>query len=82
MVLSLESPAARMSRLARSELFGVPLYSIDELLARVDAVTGDDVAELAAEFYDPALLSAACIGPDPDLFGSAASSVSEALVAA
>jgi predicted Zn-dependent peptidase len=82
MVLSLESTGARMSRLARSMLFDVPLYSIDELLARVDAVSAEDVAELARELYDPERMSAACIGPDEGRFTSAAESVSEALVAA
>ena len=82
MVLSLESTGARMARLARSILFDVPLYSIDELLARVDAVDADDMAELAGELYDPERLSAACIGPDEERFTSAAESVSEALVAA
>jgi predicted Zn-dependent peptidase len=81
MVLSMESSAARMSRIARSTLFATPLLSIDELLARVDAVTEDDVAGFAAEFYDPARFSAACIGRDEDCFRKATGAVSEALVA-
>jgi predicted Zn-dependent peptidase len=81
MVLSMESSAARMSRIARSILFGTPLLSIDEMLARVDAVSEDDVAEFAAEFFDPARFSAACIGRDEDCFRQASAAVSEALVA-
>ena len=81
MVLGLESSAARMSRIARAILFGVPLLSIDELLERVDAVSEDDVAEFAAEFYDPGRFSAACIGQDEDCFRTAAAAVSDALVA-
>jgi predicted Zn-dependent peptidase len=81
MVLSLESTGARMSRLARSLQFDVPLLSLDEMLARVDAVDADDVARLAQEFYDPAGLSAACIGPSSDRFRTATAAVSEALVA-
>lgn len=81
MVLSMESTGARMSRLARSLLFDVPLLSIDEMLARVDAVTADEVAELAREFYEPAGLSAACIGPSEERFRDAAAPVSEALAA-
>jgi predicted Zn-dependent peptidase len=81
MVLSLESSAARMSRIARSILFSTPLLSIDEMLSRVDAVTEDDVAGFAAEFYDPARFSAACIGRDEDCFRQATGAVSEALVA-
>jgi predicted Zn-dependent peptidase len=82
MVLSLESTSSRASRIARGILFDVPLLSIDEMLERVDAVTADEVGELAQEFYDPARLSAACVGPDEDCFRSAAGQVSEALAAA
>ncbi len=81
MVLGLESTGARMGRIARSTLFDVPLYSLDELLARVDAVEVAEVAELAAELYDPAGLAAACVGPDEERFRSAAGTVSETLVA-
>lgn len=81
MVLGLESTGARMSRLARGILFDVPLLSLDEMLARVDAVTPDEVGELAAELYDPSRFAAACVGPDEGCFKSAAGSVSEALAA-
>ena len=82
MVLSLEPTSARMNRLGRSLLFGVPLLSLDEMLERVDAVTLDDVAALAAELYDPARLSAAAIGADAERFRAAAEAVSPAVVAA
>jgi len=81
MVLGLEATGARMGRLARGVLFDVPLLSIDELLERVDAVTADEVGELASEVYDPEKLAAACVGPDEKCFRSAAVSVSEALAA-
>jgi predicted Zn-dependent peptidase len=82
MVLALESTGTRMSRLARSILFDVPLLSLDEMLERTERVSADDVAELAAEFYDPERLSAACIGPGEERFREATASVSEALAAA
>jgi predicted Zn-dependent peptidase len=78
-VLSLESSGARMNRCARSILHDVPLLSLDELLERIDAVTADDVAELARAFYGPDRLSAACIGADEDRFRRAAHVVSPAL---
>jgi predicted Zn-dependent peptidase len=81
MVLGLEATGARMGRLARSILFDIPLLSLDEMLERVDAVSGDEVAALAAELYDPSNLAAACVGPDEDCFRTAATHVSEALVA-
>src|SRR5688500_11794644 len=76
MVLGLEATGARMSRLARSVLFDVPLLSLDELLDRVDAVDADELAEMATEFYDPQALAAACVGPDEACFRTAAASVS------
>jgi predicted Zn-dependent peptidase len=82
MVLSLEATATRMSRIARSILFDVPLLSLDEMLERVEAVTEDAVTALVTGLYDPERLSAACIGPQEERFREASSSVSEALAAA
>ena len=56
------------------------MLSLDEMIARVDAITLDDVAALAAELYDVDSLAAACVGPDEDCFRTAAGHVSEALV--
>jgi len=81
MVLSLESTASRMSRNARAALFGLPLLSIDELIERTEAVTLDDVAELANELYAPERISAACIGAEESRFRDAVSPVSAALAA-
>jgi predicted Zn-dependent peptidase len=82
MVLALEATSARMSRIARSILFDVPLLSLDELLVRVDDVDADQLAELVADLYDPARLSAACIGPSEEAFRDAVPAVSQALAAA
>jgi predicted Zn-dependent peptidase len=80
-VLVLESTSARMSRNATAVLFDLPLLSIDELIAKIDAVTIDDVAELAAGLYAPERISAACIGADEDCFRKAVAPVSAALAA-
>jgi predicted Zn-dependent peptidase len=82
MVLSSESTAARMARIGKSVLFDTPLLTLDELLAKVDAVTGDEVTELAREFYSPGSLSAAAIAPSEERFRAALAPVSEALAAA
>lgn len=63
-VLALESTSARMSRLGSSLLTGVPLYSLDELIELIDAITVEDLTALARELWRPAALSIACIGPD------------------
>jgi predicted Zn-dependent peptidase len=78
-VLVLESTSARMSRNAGAVLFGLPLYDLDEIIEKIDAVTIDDVAELAAELYAPERISAACIGADEGCFRTAVAPVSAAL---
>jgi predicted Zn-dependent peptidase len=70
-VLSQESTGARMNRLGGSLLFDLPLLDIDELMARFDAVTLDDLRELTDEIWAPERLSAAGIGPDESAFHSA-----------
>ena len=82
LVLSSESTAARMTRISRSVLFGLPIEELDEMLAKVDAVEVDQLTELAAELYAGDRLSAACVGADEDRFRAALAPVSEALVAA
>jgi predicted Zn-dependent peptidase len=80
-VLSLESTSARMNRLGASVLADLPLLSLDELIARIDAVTLEDLEELARELLAPERLSAAGIGADESVFRSALEPVSEALAA-
>ena len=82
LVLSSESTAARMTRISRATLFGLPIESLDEMLARVDAISVDDLTELASELYGSERLSAACVGADEDRFRKALAPVSESLVAA
>ena len=74
-ILALESSSARMSRLGGSVLFGLPLLEPEELMARIDAVTIADLAELAEELWQPERLSAAGIGPDEDAFTGAVAPV-------
>ena len=81
-VLSMESTLTRMNRLGSSVLMGVPLLTVDELLAAFDAVTLDDVNELARELWVPERLSAAGVGGDEAAFRSALEAVSPALAAA
>ncbi|MEA2351284.1 MAG: hypothetical protein QOG86_2225 [Thermoleophilaceae bacterium] len=81
MVLSFESTLTHMNRLGGAVLMGVPLLSLDEMLAAIDAVTLDDVAALAQELFAPERLSAAGVGADRDLFRRALEPVSPALAA-
>jgi predicted Zn-dependent peptidase len=81
-VLSLESTTARMNRLGSSVLAELPLLSVDELIERIDAVTRDDLQELAAELLAPEALSAVGIGGDQDRFRAALEPVAPALAEA
>jgi predicted Zn-dependent peptidase len=71
-VLGLEDSGARMARVAKAELLHGELVGLDELLRRVDAVTLDEVRELAQSLleHDPTL---AVVGPFDDAarFGGA-----------
>jgi predicted Zn-dependent peptidase len=71
LVLSLESTGARMNRLGGSVLADLPILSVEEIIARIDAVTVDDVRALAEELFGFAGLSVAAIGPDEDALRSA-----------
>jgi predicted Zn-dependent peptidase len=64
-VLGLEDTGSRMSRLAKGELLFGDLLSVDQLLARVDAVTADQVNSLAAELLARPM-SLAVVGPFGD----------------
>jgi predicted Zn-dependent peptidase len=80
-LLALESTTARMNRLGSSVLAGIPLLSVDEVEARIDAVTLADLRALAGELLAPERLSAAGIGADESAFRAALEPLSEALAA-
>jgi predicted Zn-dependent peptidase len=81
-VLALESTGARMNRLGSELLAGAPLLSIDEAVARIDAVTVDDLRQLAEELWAPERLSIAGIGPDEERFDEAVAGIAGARAAA
>jgi predicted Zn-dependent peptidase len=72
LVLSMESPTSRMQSLGRAVLMEMPVLSLDEVLARIDAVTHDDVMATVRRYYDPKKWSVVCIGPRPEPFRAAA----------
>lgn len=62
--LSLESPTARMYRLATFELYGEPYRTIDQVLAQIDAIRAEDVGGVAEEFFAPARQTVVWLGPN------------------
>ncbi|HEV3381368.1 MAG TPA: pitrilysin family protein [Trebonia sp.] len=70
-VLGLEDPSSRMTRLGKSELVYPGLEPVDEVLAAIDAVTHDDIRSVATEILTrPKAL--AVVGPfeDEDAFAA------------
>jgi predicted Zn-dependent peptidase len=51
LMLSLESSMARMSNLARQEMYFERFYGLDELIERIETVTAEDLQALAHEFF-------------------------------
>jgi predicted Zn-dependent peptidase len=81
MLLSMESTSNRMSRLGKSLITETELLSLEELIERIDAVSAEDVAALAADLLRLDGLSAAGIGPSERRFRAAVERVNPALVA-
>jgi predicted Zn-dependent peptidase len=75
-LLALESTGARMNRLGSEVLARSPLLELDDVVARIDAVTIWDLESLAAELWDPSRLSVVGIGPDEERFSTALSELS------
>jgi predicted Zn-dependent peptidase len=51
LMLSLESTSARMSNLARQELYFRRFYSLDEILDSIEAVTREQLQSLARQYF-------------------------------
>ncbi len=63
LALSLEDANSRMVRLGRDELAGMPHLSVDERLAKLEAVTLDDVKSVAADLYGADRRMIGAVGP-------------------
>lgn len=68
MILGLESTSSRMTRLGKGVLTETEILSLDELAERIEAVTPEEVLQLASEVYRPALLCVVGIGSDRSQF--------------
>lgn len=68
-MLSLESPAARMGRLAGFILHDDDYRPLDEMLAEIDRVTPEQVAAVAGEFFAPERQTVVRLGPKNSVNG-------------
>ncbi|MEW6058528.1 MAG: pitrilysin family protein [Actinomycetota bacterium] len=62
LVLSLEEPSGRMSRLGKSEIGGAEILTVNQILGRIDAVTLDEARRVAKRVLTQPL-SLAVLGP-------------------
>jgi predicted Zn-dependent peptidase len=62
LMLSLESSTARMSNLARQELYFDRFYTMDEIIARVEAVTAEDLIRLANDYFQTNSIAVTVLG--------------------
>ncbi len=81
-MLSMELTSSRMSRLGKSLVTDSELLSLDRVLAEIEAVDSDGVAQLAAILLAPEQRSAAAIGASDDRFLAAVEPLCPAVAAA
>jgi predicted Zn-dependent peptidase len=81
-LLSMESTSNRMSRLGKSLITDTELLSIERIMAEIDAVEPEALAELADVLLAPEKLSAAGIGPSEERFLAAIEHVNPGLARA
>ena len=61
-LLGLESSSARMANLARQEMYFHQFFSIDEIIARVEDVTADQVQAMAQRLFDSERIAVTLLG--------------------
>jgi predicted Zn-dependent peptidase len=81
-LLSMESTSNRMSRLGKSLITDTELLSIERIMAEIDAVEPEALAELADVLLASEKLSAAGIGPSEERFLAAVEHVNPGLARA
>jgi predicted Zn-dependent peptidase len=79
-MLSMETTSNRMSRLGKSLITDSELLDLDRILAEIEAVDEEAVAQLAAVLLPPEAVSVAAIGPGEEQLLRAVEPVCPALV--
>ena len=79
---SLEGTGTRMNRIGRAVLTRTEILTVEEIEARIEAVTVEDVMQLADEHWQPESMSAAAIGPKGDIIRSAIDTLSTEMASA
>jgi len=63
LMLSLESTSSRMSQLARQEMYFGRHFSMDEILAAIEAVSAADVQRIARDLFRDGATTGTIVGP-------------------
>jgi predicted Zn-dependent peptidase len=66
LMLSLESTSSRMTHLARQDIYFDRHDTLDETLARIEAVTVDDVQRVASRLFSNGSLGVTVLGPSTE----------------
>ena len=61
-LMGLESSNSRMANLARQEMYFHTFMTVDEIIARIDAVDADQVQAMAQRLFDPARIAVTLLG--------------------
>ena len=67
LTLSLESPSSRMFRVATAALYDEPFRPLDETLARIDAITPEQVTRACQDLFSPERQTIVTLGRSADL---------------
>jgi predicted Zn-dependent peptidase len=62
LMLSLESSTARMSNLARQEMYFDRFYTLDELIEKIESVTAEELQGLSNEFFQAESIAVTVLG--------------------
>ena len=80
-MLSMESTSNRMSRLGKSLVTDTELLSFERIIAEIEAVQPEEVAELAGLLFAPERLSVSGIGPSERVFRAAVRRINPSVLA-
>ncbi|MFZ0392967.1 MAG: pitrilysin family protein [Terracidiphilus sp.] len=61
-LMGLESSNSRMANLARQEIYFGQFFTADEIIARVEAVSAEQVQQMAQRLFDPAKIAVTLLG--------------------
>ncbi|MFN2397833.1 MAG: M16 family metallopeptidase [Gemmatimonadaceae bacterium] len=64
LTLSLESPVSRMYRAAGVDLLGEEFLTLDAVLAKIDAISDDEIEEVCRDFFHPSRDTVLSLGPE------------------